>query len=108
VDTKNNALGSSGTFAGGDPTPLSIRVWYHLVGTYDGSFTNFYINGTKVGTGTQAISGRISDTPAFFYFGYPASESFNWMDGMIDEVRLYRKALNDAEVKALYDSYNPK
>ena len=97
VGTKNYALGSLGTIATNATPQLSRGNWCHLVGTYDGSFANLYVNGTKEGTGPQAISGSIADNPNPFYF--------NWMDGMVDEVRIYNRALSDDEVKALYDSY---
>jgi hypothetical protein len=105
VGTKNYALGSLGTIATNATPQLSIGNWCHLVGTYDGSFANLYVNGIKEGTGPQAISGSIAVSSDPFYFGQPADEHLNWMDGMIDEVRLYNRALTDDEVKALYDSY---
>jgi len=105
VGTKNYALGSPGTLATNAAPQLSIGNWVHLVGTYDGSFVNLYVNGTKEGSGPQEISGSIVVNPNAFYFGQPADQYTNWMNGMIDEVRLYNRALTDDEVKALYDSY---
>ncbi len=108
MGTNFNAWYSPGTVASYE-TRLSIGKWYYLVGTYDGRFTNCYINGTKkyiytigfINAPGIPISGSIADNSEPLRFG----NNISAMDGMIDEVRLYRRALNDTEVKAVYDSY---
>ncbi len=104
VATNFNAWYSPGTVAY-RATSLSIGKWYHLVGTYDGIFTYCYINGTKEGAGPQAISGSIADESYPLYSGYKSADNIDWLNGMVDEVRLYKRALDDTEVKAVYDSY---
>ncbi len=74
--------------------------WYTVIYTYDGSTSKFYINGTlsssKAGTSTYVPStddlfiGRLNDA----LFPY-------WFNGVMDEVRIYNRALSQEEVTAL-------
>ena len=78
--------------------------WYCLVYTYDGSTTKFYIDGTLI---TQtSVSGLFVGNTDDLYLGrlfYPSDPSLfpYWFNGVMDEVRIYNRAINDQEVKAL-------
>jgi len=78
-------------------TPLQTDVWYHVVGTYDGETMRLYLNGQEVIT--QVVTGTIG-TVQRLHLGW-ASEP---LDGYLDDVRVYRRALGAAEVDDLYRS----
>jgi tetratricopeptide (TPR) repeat protein/tRNA A-37 threonylcarbamoyl transferase component Bud32 len=81
-------------------TTLISGHWYHLVGTYDGSTAKLYVNGnleaTKTGIGTinstaPLLIGRLNS----------GHEQFH---GLIDEVAVFNRVLNAADVQAAYDA----
>jgi prepilin-type N-terminal cleavage/methylation domain-containing protein len=77
------------------------RRWYHLVGTYDfRKGANFYINGVLFGS--SPITGRLSDpSDAGIGIGGGWAPPFH---GLIDDVRIYNRALSPAEVAAQFEA----
>lgn len=86
-------------------------VWYHLVGTYDGKRVRFYVNGKLDGERLADTPGlRIRDLPdARLVIGRaaPSPKYDHWHDtyfpGLIDEVKIWRRALSQEEVTSLYE-----
>jgi len=93
-----------GAMIGGNIVPLNQ--WVFIGMSYDGSDVNFYING--VHDTTFIRSGTIGGTPqaediaigAYLYNGNFTS----FPDGKMDEIRIYNYALNESEIKELYNS----
>lgn len=88
-----------------DPTSgnsLVQNTWSHVVGVADGSNLHLYLNGVDCGT-TAAYDGTIDNNAITnFWIGrILASASFGW-DGLLDEVRVYNRALSATEVAALF------
>lgn len=80
--------------------------WYHLVGTYDGSNVRIYINGKDVGSPTAA-TGNIDTDAADIRIGDDlATSHVNWK-GLIDEVRIYNRALSAEEIRYHYNRGGP-
>jgi hypothetical protein len=72
---------------------------YHVVGTYDGTTTRLYLNGTQVAT--TALTGAIGPASAELAIGsWEGSSEF--MRGTIDDVAVYGSALSAARVTAHY------
>ncbi len=101
--------GSRGAAGGDDSLGLvepSAGQWNFLVLTYDGSSIRFYNNGTLV----RAIraNGNIANASQDLFFGsYAWAQSYgggptNKFRGLVDEVRIYNRALSDTEVQALH------
>jgi len=67
------------------PAPISLNMWTHLVGTYDGSTFKIYVNGVLKGSGSA--SGPVINTDAFGV-SVPAGFGFGYFNGTIDEVRI--------------------
>ena len=87
--------GSSGAISG--PTASPVNTWTHVALTYDGTTLRLYVNGTQVAT--QAATGAIqsSTNPLWIGGNRPYGEYFQ---GLIDEVRVYNRALTPAEIQA--------
>ena len=83
---------------GGSWTPDN---WYHLAGTYDGSFVRLYVNGVLIDS--QAASGNLSDYGRDLYIGRFSNSSFS-TPGVVDEVSIYSRALASSEIAAIYSA----
>jgi chitodextrinase len=80
---------------------LPLNIWSHLAATYDGVTMRLYVNGTQVATKVQ--SGAIATSADPLTIGGDSSgEDFA---GLVDEVRVYNRALIAAEIQA--DMNNP-
>ena len=80
----------------------SQNTWYHLVGTYDGTDAKLYINGEVKGTAIGSGNIRVSTTNVYIGQWGDGTARFN---GLIDEVRIYNRALTAAEISDLYNNY---
>jgi hypothetical protein len=91
------------SIANNNGAPLPIGQWTHVAVTFDGTTGTFYVNGAATGTGAFSF-GYMDSAP--FVFGAsgadPVSQAvINPFNGMLDEVRVYDRALSAAEVAAL-------
>lgn len=77
----------------------STDQWYHVVGTYNHNQIKIYVNGQLKGE-TNA-SGNILSASTFRIGGEPNRSYF--IDGQVDEVKLYNSALTSDQVKNLYN-----
>lgn len=83
-------------------TTVNTAQWYHIVGTYDGTDTILYVDGTQRATASVA-SGSIDDLTDWV-IGQLAENSANRLEGTIDEVGIWNKELTPTEVTELYNS----
>ncbi len=79
-----------------------VGVWTHVVGIKSGNNTYVYVNGVQAGTdpssGSFANNSNTIDIGAF-----PANEATTALNGTIDDVRLYNRALTESEITTLYE-----
>ena len=81
----------------------TTQKWYHVVGTWDGTTMKLYINGFLNSSGTWA--GSLTPNNLNLQIGRLGKP--NWMyqfDGIIDEVRIYNRALSAAEILKHYQA----
>jgi hypothetical protein len=87
---------------------VSAGQWHHLVGVYDGSNTRLYVNG-QLGF-TSAHSGTFaSDTTPLIVGGNVNSSNGpveERLDGSIDNLRIYTRAISAGEVSSLAGEAN--
>lgn len=84
--------------------PVSTNEWHLLTNTYDNGEYKLFMDGEElitrnVGTGNVAF---LADTS----FGYDPNQpigAHERFDGMLDDIRIYNKALSPAEIKQYYD-----
>jgi hypothetical protein len=74
--------------------------WYHIVGTYDGISQRVYVNG--VSRNEVALSGQIETNNYPLTMGFKVAGDNSYLNGAIDDVRIYNRALTESEVWALY------
>lgn len=91
-------------------TDVQPGTWYHLSVTYDGSKTRHFINGVLKAETT--VSGTLAANTDDLLIGKSSfsSPEFPWeypLDGKLDDMRFYNRALSAAEVTALYQATYP-
>jgi hypothetical protein len=74
--------------------------WYHLVGVYDGANLKLYLNGVLQQTVPYANAWVGAGTTAIGRSRYAGVNADFW-PGLIDDVRIYSRALTDGDVAAL-------
>ena len=83
---------------------LNNNQWYHLVMTYDGSNIKQYYDGNLDKTDAYSLSlYTSSSTVQIGRWGLTPTMFFN---GLIDDVRIYNRALSPSEITAHYNSGN--
>jgi hypothetical protein len=97
IDGSNNRFSSSGT--------IQTGVWYHVALVFDGSLAAgqraaLWINGTLDFTATES-SATIPNYASSLMIGNTHPGAANWLNGAVDDVRFYRRALSGTEVLAL-------
>ncbi len=79
---------------------ITAGVFYHLVATFDGTTKRMYVNGVQVAsavsaaTSVNALTAQIS--------GYQPGGYI--VNGLIDDVMIFKRALSPEEIKAVYNS----
>jgi Concanavalin A-like lectin/glucanases superfamily len=76
---------------------VALNAWTHLATTYDGATLRLYVNGTQVASKPQIGSIPASTGPLRIGGNSIWSE---WFRGLIDEVRVYSRALTAGEIQA--------
>jgi hypothetical protein len=90
-----NTGGSDISVAG--TTTLSLNTWSHLAATYDGATLKLYVNGVQAGSRSTTGNMQVSTSSLRIGGNTIWGEYFK---GRIDEVRIYSRALTQAEIQA--------
>jgi len=72
--------------------------WYHVAASYDGHTMRLYLNGAEVAS--QVINSELMGEVNLVLLSHPTEA----LDGALDEIRLYRRALSAAEIQELYSA----
>jgi hypothetical protein len=87
--------------------------WYHITSTYDGSSMKTYVDGNLLAEHPEAADSKtIWNNPTTSNLGIGAggwtTPGFNrYFHGIIDEVKIYDRALTQSEITAIYNSEVP-
>ena len=74
---------------------FTLSVWYHVLIVSDGANISFYKNGKSIGSYVDPLTVSWSSIGA-----YPSS-AFS-LNGSLDDIRIYKRALTPAEIQLLY------
>jgi hypothetical protein len=82
---------------------VKLNQWYHLTATYDGKTARLYINCVLQASGSYPSS--ISFKNGYdLYIGRMNNDQYPyWLNGDLDDIRIYDRALNKEEILALCD-----
>jgi len=73
---------------------LTESRWYHVAGTWDGLTQRLYIDGVEIAS--QTPGGVLGDTSSV-----TVSSGDEPLNGMLDEIRIYSRALMEQEIKGV-------
>ncbi|MDI6794105.1 MAG: DPP IV N-terminal domain-containing protein, partial [bacterium] len=96
----------------GNSIPFSqipTNQYVHIAFTYDSSRTKSFLNGQLYNTNIDP-GGKIGYTDESLLIGYEnwSSDSSRYFNGVIDEVRIYNRALSEPEIQELYNERRPQ
>ncbi|MFB6115227.1 MAG: LamG domain-containing protein, partial [Candidatus Nanohalobium sp.] len=83
-------------------TSVNENQWYHAAIRRKGDTFSLYLNGEeKASYSGPNVTGRIRSEQAII--GRPSSDNEKWLQGSVDSIRMYERALEDQEVRDLYN-----
>jgi len=87
-----------------DSTPYIDNNWHNLVLVINGTSVKLYADGntTPIGDLTSTVSAGTVGTQSVA-FGRPGESDSLYLDGQLDQVRIFNKAITSAEVTTLYN-----
>ena len=85
---------------------LSTDTWYHLAFVHTGSEIHAYLNGVRKVTqrkGIENYTGADNEQTLGAFRSTDGNNTEYWLDGALDQVRIFDRALTDDEVNTLYN-----
>ncbi len=87
------------------PAAFLPDIWYHVVGVYnrfEQPYLRLYVDGNLVSS-SNSTNGLMDDN-TYGYFSLGALDAGWTVDGYVDDVRVYNRALSTQEISALYNA----
>jgi hypothetical protein len=83
---------------------LSTGTWYHVAAVYASSTGNceVFVNGTSIGSSTTDTGGAYSGTAPFGIGAVIGNSAANFLDGKIDDVRVYNVTRTQSDIAGDY------
>ena len=87
----------------------NLNTWYHFAYTYDdaNNVHRFYINGAEIASAASTLPLYYDATPHPLLIGAeygPPGTPYSFVDGRMDEISLYSRALSASEIAAVYNA----
>jgi len=85
-----------------DHGPYLSNNWYLINITYNGNYLKLYVNGIL--KDSTSIAGSLQTSTTTLRFGRRGGAGGNsiWFKGTVDDIRLYNRALSQAEIRLLF------
>jgi hypothetical protein len=94
-------ISNASTYIDTPPYIYSPNTWFLVTGTWNGSMVDLYVNGALVESTPQTI------VPTPLYHTFIGTDPYMPINGpfggMIDDVRIYNRALSASEIQAMYN-----
>ena len=75
----------------------AVGRWQHVAATYDGTTARFYMDGDEVAS--KVFTGNVGSSNAWRIGAYGSTPN-GFLDGSVDDVRIYDRALSASEIAA--------
>ena len=86
------------------PQAVPVGEWVHVIATHDNRVMRLYLNGRLVGS-LDRPGALVSSGNRLCLGAYSPGDPAHAFQGVLDEVRLYDRALTPEEVAARYGQY---
>ena len=83
---------------------MSTNAWYHVATTFDGATWKMFVNGTQVATANDSTSLLQNALETLVGASTVSGAVSRFFDGKMDDIRLYYRALTQAEITHLASS----
>jgi hypothetical protein len=93
---------STGNHAYNSIAQLQTNRWYHVVGTWDGTNASIFVNGAF--DSSAGALGSLAQCTLPLQIGGNSLDAQQFFNGLVDDVRIYNRALSPSEVEQLYAS----
>ncbi len=99
----NFTIGAGGWISVSGTTPVPANQWVHVAGTFDGTHLRAFVNGRL--EGTTEVKQAYTPSPLPLRIGHAAFalEKKRKFDGRIDDVMMWKRALSEKELHAIFD-----
>jgi hypothetical protein len=77
--------------------------WTHLVATYDGTTLKVYVNSALVNSTAVALNSPNANLSV----GYRLVDNSSWLNGTVDEIKVWNRTLTATEILTEYTKYCP-
>ena len=100
-------IGGNGCIPGSPTTVISTTVvtpgvWYHIAGVKSSTGISIYVNGVLEDSKPPAAF--VDTNAAALLIGSHAAAEGTFLNGLVDEVELYDRALTDTEIQTIFDA----
>jgi uncharacterized protein (TIGR02145 family) len=83
-------------------TPISLWAWHHVSVTWDGTIVVFYVDGQPDISAVSNLSGILPTNTSPMTIGADFTFGDEFFYGMLDDIRIYNRALSPSEVSQVY------
>ncbi|MDQ2720117.1 MAG: LamG domain-containing protein [Bacteroidota bacterium] len=95
---QGSAAGAFGT-SSSDSVYIQKNQWYTLVYTYDGTTSRFYVNGALASSNPNTHTVNFASNSFDIFIGKHENPQYPYyLNGVIDEIRIYNRSLTNREV----------
>ena len=99
---------STGTQLGGyatNQTPPSVNSWHHLVSVFEnGTYIKMYLDGVLFYNQTSNVPAQSNMPSLPLFFGIGVATQFDFLEGKLDDVGFWNRALTETEITNLYNA----
>ena len=78
-----------------------MNSWHHIVGTFDGTIANLYIDG-DLKSSSDPVTYSVANNDAPLGIGQEVTGASGHFKGLIDNVMVFNRALSNEEVEELF------
>jgi hypothetical protein len=81
----------------------SVGAWNHYVAVFDGTNLNMYVNGSLYSSSLAAAPADTTGVPVKMGPHYSSPSIYGYINGKLDDVRIYNRALSTSDIAQLYN-----